>query len=141
MKKEMHCIMKKLLSILLSLVLLSSLCAAFAEEDVIDVSIVVYQRSNQGNADDIWWWDYCREQFGINFTVTQVTSASDYKSISFASGDMPDVFYQMFMSSGAAGGIRRNQRAAHRPGRRISRRKSCPTSRASWTRTPPTARC
>ena len=33
--------MKKLLSILLSLVLLSSLCAAFAEEDVIDVSIVV----------------------------------------------------------------------------------------------------
>ena len=99
MKKEMHCIMKKLLSILLSLVLLSSLCAAFAEEDVIDVSIVVYQRSNQGNADDIWWWDYCREQFGINFTVTQVTSASDYKSIAFASGDMPDVFYQMFMSS------------------------------------------
>lgn len=56
MKKEMHCIMKKLLSILLSLVLLSSLCAAFAEEDVIDVSIVVYQRSNQGNADNIWWW-------------------------------------------------------------------------------------
>ena len=99
MKKEMHCIMKKLLSILLSLVLLSSLCAAFAEEDVIDVSIVVYQRSNQGNADNIWWWDYCREQFGINFTVTQVTSASDYKSIAFASGDMPDVFYQMFMSS------------------------------------------
>lgn len=99
MKKEMHCIMKKLLSILLSLVLLSSLCAAFAEEDVIDVSIVIYQRSNQGNADDIWWWDYCREQFGINFTVTQVTSASDYKSIAFASGDMPDVFYQMFMSS------------------------------------------
>ena len=85
--------MKKLLSILLSLVLLSCLCAAFAEEDVIDVSIVVYQRSNQGNADDIWWWDYCREQFGINFTVTQVTSASDYKSIAFASGDMPDMIY------------------------------------------------
>lgn len=93
--------MKKLLSILLVLTLLFSLSAvAFAAEDEIDVSIVVYQRSDQGPAEKIWWWKYCKDHFGINFDVTQVTSASDYKSIAFSSGDMPDVFYQMFMSSG-----------------------------------------
>ncbi len=102
--------MKKLLSILLVLVLVLSACSfAYAEEsagkyyggydDTIDATIVVYQRSNQGDAADIWWWDFCREYFGINFDVTQSSDSTTLKSTMFASGDMVDVFYQFFMSS------------------------------------------
>ncbi len=68
-------------------------------ESMISADIVVYMRSNQGIADDIWWWDFCREYFKIDFDVTQTTSASDFKSIAFMGGVMPDVFYQMYMSS------------------------------------------
>jgi len=67
--------------------------------DMIQADIAVYKRSNQGDADDIWWWDFCREYFKIDFNVIQTTSASDYKSIAFMGGNMPDVFYQMFISS------------------------------------------
>ena len=64
-----------------------------------DATIAVYQRSNQGDAEDIWWWDFCREYFGLNFNVIQLTSTGDYKSTAFATGDMPDVFYQLFLDS------------------------------------------
>lgn len=99
--------MKKFLSLIVALVLCLG-TVAFAdpvitepawEGDVIDAEVVVYMRSNQGVHEDIWWWDFCREYFKINFSVTQTTSASDYKSIAFMGGEMPDVFYQMFMSS------------------------------------------
>ena len=99
--------MKKFLSLIVALVLCLG-TVAFAdpmitepawEGDMIDAEIVVYMRSNQGVHEDIWWWDFCREYFKINFTVTQTTSASDYKSIAFMGGEMPDVFYQLFMSS------------------------------------------
>lgn len=99
--------MKKLVSLLVVLCMLMGVSTAFAttkpfqnpvDADMMDATIVVYMRSNQGVADDIWWWDFCREYFKINFTVTQTTSASDYKSIAFMGGDMPDVFYQLFMS-------------------------------------------
>ena len=99
--------MKKFLSLIVALVLCLG-TVAFADPiitepawdlDPIDAEIVVYMRSNQGVHEDIWWWDFCREYFKINFTVTQTTSASDYKSIAFMGGEMPDVFYQLFMSS------------------------------------------
>ncbi len=99
--------MKKFLSLIIALALCMS-AVAFAdpiitapawEGDMIDAEIVVYMRSNQGVHEDIWWWDFCREYFKINFTVTQTTSASDYKSIAFMGGEMPDVFYQLFMSA------------------------------------------
>lgn len=99
--------MKKFLSLVLALVLCLS-TVAFAEPfitepawegDMVNADIVVYMRSSQGVWTDIWWWDFCREYFKIDFKVTQTTSASDYKSIAFMGGDMPDVFYQLFMSS------------------------------------------
>ncbi|MBQ3079675.1 MAG: extracellular solute-binding protein [Clostridia bacterium] len=99
--------MKKLICMVLALMLALGMSSALAStyyggyDDVIEASIVVYQRSNQGAAEDIWWWDFCEAYFGIKFNVTQVTSASDYKSVAFMSGDMPDVFYQMFMDSSA----------------------------------------
>ena len=100
---------KKLISFLLVLCLVMSFGSAFAatkpfsnpwDEEMIDASVVVYQRSNQGVADQIWWWDFCREYFKINFTVTQTSDAGNYKTLAFMSGDMPDVFYQFFMSTG-----------------------------------------
>lgn len=100
--------MKKLVCLLLALVLALGLASAATAEgskyyggydDMIDATIAIYQRSSQGNADNIWWWDFCREYFGINFKVTQLTETGTYKSTAFASGDMPDVFYQLFMSS------------------------------------------
>lgn len=100
--------MKKTVAVLLSLLMVIGIAGmAQAQEhkyyggydDVIDASVVVYQRGNQGPAENIWWWDFCEAYFGIKFEVTQVTSASDFKSVAFASGDMPDVFYQMFMAS------------------------------------------
>ena len=103
--------MRKTLALLLSLLmvigLVGSAMAADSKyyggyDDVIESTIVVYQRGNQGDAANIWWWDFCREYFGIDFKVTQVTSASDHKSVAFASGDMSDVFYQMFISSSQA---------------------------------------
>lgn len=101
--------MKKFLSLIVALVLCLS-TVAFAdpmitepawEGDMIDAEIAVYMRSNQGVKEDIWWWDFCREYFKINFSVTQTASASDYKSIAFMGGEMPDVFYQLFMNSNA----------------------------------------
>ena len=65
--------------------------------DWLEATIAVYKRSSQGDAADIWWWDFCREYFGINFTVTQLTSTGEYKAIAFATGNMPDVFYQLFL--------------------------------------------
>lgn len=103
--------MRKTLALLLSLLmvigLVGSAMAADSKyyggyDDMIESTIVVYQRGNQGDAANIWWWDFCREYFGIDFKVTQVTSASDHKSVAFASGDMSDVFYQMFISSSQA---------------------------------------
>lgn len=100
--------MKKLVCLLLALVLALGLFSVSTAEgskyyggydDMIDATIAIYQRSSQGNADNIWWWDFCREYFGINFKVTQLTETGTYKSTAFASGDMPDVFYQLFMSS------------------------------------------
>ena len=99
--------MKKFLSLIVALVLCLSTVAMAApvitepawEGDTIKAEIVTYMRSNQGVAEDIWWWDFCREYFKIDFEVTQTTSASDYKSIAFMGGQMPDVFYQLFMSS------------------------------------------
>jgi putative aldouronate transport system substrate-binding protein len=99
--------MKKLLCMLLALVMVLGFASAFAEgktyyggyTDMIDATVAIYQRSSQGDAENIWWWDFCREYFGINFTVTQLTSTGEYKSTAFASGDMPDVFYQLFLDS------------------------------------------
>ena len=99
--------MKKLLCMLLALVMVLGLASGLAEgktyyggyTDMMDATIAIYQRSSQGDAENIWWWDFCREYFGINFTVTQLTSTGEYKSTAFASGDMPDVFYQLFLDS------------------------------------------
>ncbi len=99
--------MRKTLAILLTLIMVIGLAGVAQAEskyyggydDVIESTIVVYQRANQGPAEDIWWWDFTEAYFGIKFEVTQVTSASDFKAVAFASGDMPDVFYQMFISS------------------------------------------
>ncbi len=100
--------MKKLLFVLLALVMVLGLASGLAEgektyyggyTDTIDATIAVYQRSSQGDAENIWWWDFCREYFGINFTVTQLTETGTYKSTAFASGDMPDVFYQLFLDT------------------------------------------
>ena len=55
------------------------------------MSIVVYQRSGQGKADDIWFWEYARQEMNIDFDVTQVTSASEYKSTAFATDSLPDI--------------------------------------------------
>lgn len=63
------------------------------------MSIVVYQRSGQGKADDIWFWEYARQEMNIDFDVTQVTSASEYKSTAFATDSLPDIWFQMFLSS------------------------------------------
>jgi len=107
--------MKKFLSIVLALVLVLSLCAsAMAEtftgpmitepawdEPVIAADLVTYMRSYQGVWTDIWWWDFCEAYFKIDFEVTQTTSPSDYKSIAFMGGSMPDVFYQLYMGNAA----------------------------------------
>jgi len=102
--------MKKLLCLVLALAMALCMVSAMAESektyyggytDTIDATIAIYQRSSQGAAENIWWWDFCREYFGINFTVTQLTATGEYKSTAFASGDMPDVFYQLFMGSSA----------------------------------------
>ena len=99
--------MKKLLCVVLALVMVLCMASASAETktyyggytDTIDATIAIYQRSSQGDAENIWWWDFCREYFGINFTVTQLTETGTFKSTAFASGDMPDVFYQLFIDS------------------------------------------
>lgn len=68
-------------------------------DEPMDATIAVYQRTGQGSAADIWWWEFCRQYFGINFKVTQLTDTGNYKSVAFMSGDMPDVFYQLFLDT------------------------------------------
>ena len=100
--------MKKLLCVLLVLVMVLGLASGLAEgekeyyggyTDTIDATIVVYQRTGQGDAENIWWWEFCRQYFGINFTVTQTTDGGTFRSTAFSTGDMPDVWYQLFLGS------------------------------------------
>lgn len=103
--------MKKFLSLLLAVALVLSMSVVAFADPIIDepawdvetlpAEVVVYLRSYQGEASNIWWWDFCREYFKIDFTVTQSTSPSDYKSIAFMGGEMPDLFYQFFFSNSA----------------------------------------
>ena len=63
------------------------------------MSIVVYQRAGQGKTEDIWFWEYAREKMNIDFNVTQVTSSAEYKSTAFATDSLPDIWFQMFLTS------------------------------------------
>lgn len=104
--------MKRLLTFVLSAMLLTAmLCpsvfaaapdylnldgyAPIVNGDAVKLSIVVPQNDIQGNAEDIWFWTYAREIMNIDFEVIQTASASEYKQLTFASGDLPDILFNL----------------------------------------------
>lgn len=68
------------------------------EKDV-RLSVAVRQTSLQGNAEDIWFWEYAKQRLGLNIDVTQVQNPSEYLNLTLASGDMPDILINMGVST------------------------------------------
>lgn len=93
--------MKKICAFCLILTMLMSigfLSAASADVDRSpQIVIAVRQNSDQGDADQIWFWKYAQEVLGYNFEIIQVsdTSMAEYKAVTFASGDLPDIFLNL----------------------------------------------
>ncbi len=61
----------------------------------ITIRVVVSQASTQGNAEDIWYWEWIRQKLGVNIEVEQVQDRTEYKNIAFATGSLPDIMINM----------------------------------------------
>ena len=98
--------MKRLLVLFLALMLLTSCALADLPEYIntesdmpiikegydVTLKIVAKQNAGWGNAEDIWFWKYVEDQMNINVDVIQTQDAETYKSLAFASNELPDIF-------------------------------------------------
>lgn len=120
--------MKRLLSLILSLVLVAACFSAVADYDhsavpaypnVMDhtafsqfplvaegeketITVGTVRNAAYGsNPEDNWFWRWSSEVTGIDFDVTQLTDAtlSDQKSLMFAADDLPELILQMELST------------------------------------------
>ena len=101
-----------LVSLLLTLSLLASAAVAEMPEylnlegyapivngDAVHLTIAVPQSDIQGEAKDIWFWEYARQVMKIDFEVIQTASVDEYKQLVFASGDLPDILFSLGINS------------------------------------------
>ena len=65
----------------------------------VTLDVVISQTATQGNAEDIWLWEYFRKYHNIDFNIEQVRDATEYKNLAFASGDLPDIVINMNLSA------------------------------------------
>lgn len=57
-----------------------------------ELDIVAKQNAGWGEAEDLWWWKYVEDKMNINVNVVQSQDMTTYKSLAFASNELPDVF-------------------------------------------------
>lgn len=89
--------MKRLVTLLLSLALVLSLCTfaiAESETEVKTYSLMARVSATQGNWDNYWFFEYIEEKLGIAFDITQVSEESfeEKKNLAFATNTLPDLF-------------------------------------------------
>lgn len=69
------------------------------ESGDVTLNVVISQAATQGDAKDIWLWEYFRRVHNININVEQVQDADEYKNLAFASGDLPDIIINMNLTT------------------------------------------
>lgn len=111
--------MKKLLSTLLTLVLLLGLCAPGLADEPITLNVMVYDRGNTtntyGSVTDNYWTRWVQEKFGdpngITVNYIPIPRSQDAEKINtmMASGSAPDIIFSydstMIMNFGRDGGL------------------------------------
>lgn len=103
--------MKKFLTILLALTLMAA-GTAFAVEGfhetgypIVDTpasyTIMMPRSLDMGEPNDMWVFDFIREELGIDFTVNSVDMAAwnEKLGLTFATGDLPDMFLASLSAS------------------------------------------
>lgn len=65
----------------------------------VTLDVVIAQAATQGDAEDIWLWEYFRRFHNIDFRIEQVRDATEYKNLAFASGDLPDIIINMNLTA------------------------------------------
>ena len=108
--------MKKLLSFVLSLVMVISLLPLSASADdsyftikdfypVVDADkevtlrVVVYQSADMADASEIWFWKWLKEVCNINVEVEQYSNRNEIKNLMFGTGEMPDLILNMAVNT------------------------------------------
>lgn len=90
------------LTLVLSLMIGSSALAVqtapFSDEPVV-LSVAVNANSNYALPENCWFWTFCEEVLNIKFEVEQVTESANYNQLTFASGNMPDMYISMNLST------------------------------------------
>ena len=59
------------------------------------VNVAVSKTSTQGAANQIWTWEYFRRAHNIDARVEQIVAPAEYRALTFAAGDLPDVMINM----------------------------------------------
>lgn len=94
--------LNRVFGILLALCLLltSLTTVAVADEDN-RLRIAVKLSTTSTGTDKVWFWKWARDHFDIDFDIIEVPQASmaDWKTLAFASNDLPDVIISMYFTS------------------------------------------
>lgn len=100
--------MKRLLSLILAIVMIAILCAAYAEPDylnaesrfpiVVDgqkqvLSIATVVTAGVADMEDLWFWKWCDEKLNIQFEIETIdpSAVSEKINLMFAGDTMPDI--------------------------------------------------
>lgn len=110
--------MKKVLSILVAMILCAALCssalalpdymvadsngiteAIVKDGEKVTINVAISQAATQGNADQIWIWEYLRRTLNVDIQVEQFSDAKEYRSLALSTGDFPDIMINMGLST------------------------------------------
>ncbi|TBL69106.1 extracellular solute-binding protein [Paenibacillus thalictri] len=89
----------------------NGISAPIVKGDKIKINVAVSKQPTQGDASQIWIWEYFRKFHNIDAKVDQISNPAEYRNITFASGDLPDLILNMgvtnvdIMNYGAKNGL------------------------------------
>lgn len=98
--------MKKIVSLLLclSLLVIGTGCsfadATFKADGDLELTLAVNCPSGCGPAENMWFWHYISDALNMKLNIIEVQNAGTYRSLSMASGEMPDAFFGCGFSTG-----------------------------------------
>jgi putative aldouronate transport system substrate-binding protein len=87
------------------------LTAPIVKGDKIKIDVAISRQPTQGDANQLWIWEYFRQFHNIDAQVDQIANPVEYRNITFASGDLPDLILNMgvtnldIMNYGAKNGL------------------------------------
>lgn len=65
------------------------------EGEDVTLKIAVFQNNQQGDAEDIWFWQWLEQKYGVKTEIQQYSNRNEYKNLAFATGDLPDIILNM----------------------------------------------